>query len=75
MLEGSEGAHIAEAIGPRKAMIMQSHGLITASDSVEATVFWYISLEKLCQTQLIALAAVGGAAEKIIKVGEREAAK
>lgn len=75
MLEKSEGEHIAEAIGNKKAMILQNHGLLTASDSVEATVFWYVSLEKLCQTQLLALAAVGGDESKIKSVGKQEAAK
>ena len=56
-------------------MILQNHGLLTASDSVEATVFWYISLDRLCHTQLLALAAVGGDASRIIKVGDKEAAK
>lgn len=75
VLEGSEGEHIAQCIGKKKAMILQNHGLLTCSDSVEATVFWYISLEKLCQTQLLALAACGGASEKIVTVGKKEAAK
>jgi ribulose-5-phosphate 4-epimerase/fuculose-1-phosphate aldolase len=41
-LEGSEGNHIAQTMGSKKAMILQNHGLLTASDSVEATVFWYV---------------------------------
>ena len=75
VLEGSEGEHIAESIGKKKAVILQSHGLLTCSDSVEATVFWFVSLEKLCQTQLLALAAVGGDQSRIKKVGEQKAKK
>lgn len=74
VLEDDEGQHIAEAIGPKKAMILQNHGLLTCSDSVEATVFWYVSLEKLCQTHLLAMAAVGGDESRIAKVGDKEAA-
>ena len=75
VLEGSEGEHIAQAIGTKKAMILQNHGLLTCASTVEATVFWYVSLEKLCQTQLLALAAVGGDESKIKQVGREEGAK
>ena len=73
VLEGSEGEHIAECIGNKKAAILQSHGLLTAADSVEACVFWYVSLEKLCQTELLAMAAVGGDMSRVKEVGEAEA--
>lgn len=75
VLEGSEGDHIAKAIGPKKACILQNHGLLAAAGSVEATVFWYISLEKLCQTHLLAMAAVAGTNIQIKEVGENEAKK
>ena len=74
VLEPSEGEHIAEAIGSKKACILANHGLLTASDSVEATVFWFVSLEKLCHTQLLAMAAVDGSGGKIVDVGDEEAA-
>lgn len=56
-------------------MILQNHGLLTVSNSVEATVFWFVSSEKLCHTQLLALAAVGDSSDKIKEVGQQEAAK
>lgn len=37
--------------------------------------FWYIALEGLCHTHLLARAAVGGREEEIVKVGKEEAAK
>jgi ribulose-5-phosphate 4-epimerase/fuculose-1-phosphate aldolase len=40
VFEGSEGEHTAQTIGSKKAMILENHGLLTPSDSVEATVFW-----------------------------------
>jgi len=73
VLETSEGEHIAKAIGDKKAIMLQNHGLLTASGSVEATVFWYISLEKLCHSQLLAMAAAGPAGLKIKEVGVAEA--
>jgi ribulose-5-phosphate 4-epimerase/fuculose-1-phosphate aldolase len=75
VLEGGEGVHIAEAIGTKKAIILQNHGLLTCSNTVDATVFWFVSLEKPCHTQLLALATVGGASDKIVQVGEQEASK
>jgi ribulose-5-phosphate 4-epimerase/fuculose-1-phosphate aldolase len=73
VLEASEGAHIAQAIGDKKAVILQNHGLMTAAGSVEACVFWYISLERLCYTQLLAMAAAGPNGVQIKEVGEAEA--
>jgi hypothetical protein len=75
VLEGSEGEHIAQTIGLKKAMILQNHGLLTASDSVEVTVFWYASPQKLCHTHLLALAAVGGDSKRKVEVGGEQAAK
>ena len=75
VLEGSEGEHIAEAIGSKKAAILQNHGLLTCAPTIEATVFWYCSLEKLCQTQLLAMSAVGGDLSKIKTVGGEQAKK
>lgn len=75
VFDDSEGVHIAQAIGTKKGIVLQNHGLLTCSDSVKAIVFWLVSLERLCHTQLVALAAVGGDESRIVKVGEREAAK
>ncbi|KAK4958046.1 hypothetical protein LTR10_004471 [Elasticomyces elasticus] len=75
VLEGDEGTHIAQALGQKKAIILQNHGLLAASDTVEATVFWYVSLEKLCHVHLTALAAVGGDLNKIVQVKDEDAAE
>ena len=75
VLEGDEGEHIAAALGHKKAIILQNHGLLTVGATVEATVFWYVSLEKLCHVHLTALAAVGGDLSKIVQVKEEDAAE
>ncbi|KAK5133628.1 hypothetical protein LTR08_007576 [Meristemomyces frigidus] len=75
VLEGDEGVHIAQALGRKKAIILQNHSLLTAAGTVEATVFWYVSLEKLCHVHLTALAAVGGDLGKIVQVKEEDAAE
>ena len=48
---------MAEALGTKKALIHQNHGLITTGGSVDAAVWWFIALERTCQSQLIAEAA------------------
>lgn len=53
----SEGARIASALGHRRAAILRNHGLITVGTTVEAAVWWYITLERSSEVQLAAMAA------------------
>ncbi|MFC7307239.1 class II aldolase/adducin family protein [Streptomyces monticola] len=55
--EVEEGERIAAAIGPHKAAILQNHGLITVGHTVAETVWWFITMERSCQAQLVAMAA------------------
>ena len=57
VLESDEGGRIASALGKKKACILQNHGLLTVGDSVEAAAWWYITMERSCQAQLLAEAA------------------
>ena len=57
VLDTSEGEKIAKALGPKKAVILQNHGILTVGQSVEAAVWRYLALENACQTQLLAEAA------------------
>lgn len=52
--DSSEGDRIALALGGRKAAILQNHGLLTVGATVEAAVWWYLSLENACKTQIVA---------------------
>ncbi|MFK8019992.1 MAG: class II aldolase/adducin family protein [Pseudomonadales bacterium] len=45
------------SLGQKKALIHQNHGLITTGGSVDAAVWWFIALERLCQSQLLAESA------------------
>jgi len=74
VLDSEEGQHIAQALGSKKAVILQNHGLLVASGSIEATVFFYTSLEKSCRVQLLADAAAAGRGINTIKVDEEDAA-
>ncbi|MGB3582730.1 MAG: class II aldolase/adducin family protein, partial [Roseiarcus sp.] len=59
-VELDEGQRIAEAIGKRKAAILQNHGLITVGGTVDEAVWWFITMERSCQVQLVAEAALRG---------------
>lgn len=53
----AEGARIAQALGSHKALILANHGLLTVGTTVESAIWWYISMERTCQVQLMAMAA------------------
>jgi ribulose-5-phosphate 4-epimerase/fuculose-1-phosphate aldolase len=57
VLDLEVGRKMAEALGDKKALIHQNHGLITTGGSVDAAVWWFIALERCCQSQLVAEAA------------------
>ena len=40
-----------------KAAIHQNHGLFTVGETVDEAAFWFISMERSCQAQLMAMAA------------------
>jgi ribulose-5-phosphate 4-epimerase/fuculose-1-phosphate aldolase len=58
VVELDEGQRIAEAIGKHKAAILQNHGLITVGGTVDEAVWWFITMERSCQVQLVAEAAL-----------------
>jgi len=57
VLELGVGERIAEALGDNKACILQNHGLLTVADTIEAAAWWFITMERSCQAQLLAEAA------------------
>lgn len=54
-------------------MILQNHGLLVATNSIEATVHYFIALEKSCQVQLMAEAAAASRGQLPIKISDKEA--
>ena len=52
-----EGKRIAHALGDNKAAILRNHGLLTVGHSVEETIFWYVTMERTCEVELLARAA------------------
>lgn len=57
VFELSEGDRIARALGPHKAVIMRNHGLLTVGGTVDEAAWWFITMERSCQAQLLAEAA------------------
>ena len=57
VLDIEEGKRIAHALGDAKACILRNHGLLTVGHSVDEAVWWFITMERSCQVQLLAEAA------------------
>jgi ribulose-5-phosphate 4-epimerase/fuculose-1-phosphate aldolase len=57
VLDLEEGKRIAHALGGAKAVILRNHGLLTVGHSVDEAAWWFITMERSCQAQLLAEAA------------------
>ena len=57
VLETDEGDRIAEALGDKRAAILKNHGLLTTGESVDAALWAFLSMDRCCQSQLLAEAA------------------
>ncbi|MCO4864429.1 class II aldolase/adducin family protein [Cupriavidus sp. WGlv3] len=57
VVELDEGQRIANALGQNKAAILQNHGLLTVGKTVDEAAWWFITMERSCQVQLLAEAA------------------
>jgi len=57
VLDSSEGEAIAARLANNKALILMNHGLLTVGETIEAATWWYITMERSCQAQLMAEAA------------------
>ena len=57
VFEVEAGKDFAAAFSTGKAAIHQNHGLFTVGETVDEAAFWFISMERSCQAQLMAMAA------------------
>ncbi len=57
VLDAEVGQAMAAALGEKKALIHQNHGLITTGGSVDAAIWWFVALERTCQSQILAESA------------------
>jgi ribulose-5-phosphate 4-epimerase/fuculose-1-phosphate aldolase len=57
VLDAEEGNKIGAALGSKKAVILRNHGMLTVGTSVESAAWWFLTLERTAQSQLMAYAA------------------
>jgi ribulose-5-phosphate 4-epimerase/fuculose-1-phosphate aldolase len=57
VLDLEEGAAIAAALHDGIAVILRNHGLLTVGGSVEEAAWWFVTMDRSCQVQLLAEAA------------------
>ncbi|WP_096199594.1 class II aldolase/adducin family protein [Bacillus sp. FJAT-45350] len=57
VLDYSEGKQLGEMLQNKRAVILQNHGLLTIGDTVDEAAWWFITMERCCQSQLMAEAA------------------
>ncbi len=69
--ELEEGKRIAKALDDNKAAILQNHGLITVGHSIDEAAWWFITMERSCQAQLLAMQT----GEKLIEIDHETAMK
>jgi ribulose-5-phosphate 4-epimerase/fuculose-1-phosphate aldolase len=57
VLDLDEGKRIAHALSDHKAAILANHGLLTVGRSVDEATWWFITMERTCQAQILAESA------------------
>lgn len=72
-LDAKEGEAIAEAVGQGKGAILRNHGLITVGKTVDEAAYLFTLMERSCETQLLAQAALQPGQELWV-CGDEEAA-
>jgi ribulose-5-phosphate 4-epimerase/fuculose-1-phosphate aldolase len=57
VLDLDEGKRLAHALGDNKAVILSNHGNLTVGETVDEAAWWFITMERTCQAQLLAESA------------------
>ena len=66
VLAEEEGKNIAQCLGSKKAALLQNHGLLTVGETVEAAVFWFVSMDKCCHAQLLGKSTISDTFQDLI---------
>ena len=49
---------MVKALGPtNKALVLQNHGLLTTGKTVDEAIWWFLAMERCCQSQILAESA------------------
>jgi ribulose-5-phosphate 4-epimerase/fuculose-1-phosphate aldolase len=54
VLDYSEGSKLGSVLDYKKALILENHGLLTVGKTVDEAAWWFISMERCCQAQILA---------------------
>ncbi|KAK3071259.1 hypothetical protein LTR53_008941 [Teratosphaeriaceae sp. CCFEE 6253] len=89
VLVEQEGKDIAACLGNKKAALLQNHGILTVGKTIEEAstihpslissanvlqaVFWFLSMEKCCHSQLMAEAAAAYRGDKLVIIDDEAA--
>jgi ribulose-5-phosphate 4-epimerase/fuculose-1-phosphate aldolase len=73
VLDAEEGRRIGEALGQHKAVILRNHGMLTVGHTVDSAAWWFLTLERTSQSQLMAYSAAAGLGAKPRQIGHEEA--
>ena len=52
-----EGKRLAHTLGDKKAAILANHGILTVGQTIEEAIFWYVTMERTCEVELLARSA------------------
>jgi ribulose-5-phosphate 4-epimerase/fuculose-1-phosphate aldolase len=74
-VELDEGRQIADALGSYKAVILQNHGLLTVGQTVDEAAWWFITMDRSCQVQLLAEAAAARTNQSLKLISEASASQ
>ena len=74
VLSSEEGQRIGRALGDKKAVILRNHGMLTVGETVDSAAWWFLTLERTSQAQLIAYSAATGLGSPPIQIDAEEAA-
>ena len=73
VLDPEEGRRIGRALGVHKAVILRNHGMLTVGETVDSAAWWFLTLERTAQSQLMAYSAAAGLGVAPRRIGHEEA--
>ena len=73
VLDQEEGERIGRALGQNKAVILRNHGMLTVGETIDSAAWWFLTLERTAQAQLMAYSAAAGLGTKPIQIDPVEA--
>ena len=73
VLDSEEGERIGRALGSHKTVILRNHGMLTVGHTVDSAAWWFLTLERTCQSQLMAYSAAAGLGRAPLQIHHPEA--